>query len=215
MDKSNKAIKLNLSKFAQNEFTRMADSILAYIKSITPKSQELFTFGIHSYEHGADTFKKYSEDGVVKSEVLENFTWEELEKNISGLSNFIDKYGLGKSFTLATGADVPPHRHYYTLDSMWSISMFRGDTPGTIKFFQNKNSIGAGDQSNVSLNYDDWIVSEQIKSYPGDFYSLKTWNWHGWLSDNSNLYSYCTIFYMNNTTSFDSALAAVKHIEQY
>ena len=211
-----KAIKMNLSKPVKSEFTRISDKILAYIKQITPHSEKLSTFGIHSYDDkSADTFKVYYDNGVLNAGTVENFTWKDLEDHIPELKDFIQKYSLGKSFTLAAGEDVPPHRHYYTLDSMWSISMFRGKSNGTIKFFNNKNKVGAQEQKNYSHTYDDWVCVEEITSQPGDFYSLKTWNWHGWKSHDPNLNSYCTIFYMNNTTTYKSALAAIKHIEQY
>ena len=62
-----KAIKLNLSKPVKSEFTRISDKILAYIKQITPNSEKLSTFGIHSYDDdSADTFKVYYDNGVIK-----------------------------------------------------------------------------------------------------------------------------------------------------
>ncbi len=74
MEPTLKAIKLNFSKQVKLEFIRMSDAILKYIQGITPPKQELITFGIHSYEDSADTFKAFYEDGIVKRGSFDNIS---------------------------------------------------------------------------------------------------------------------------------------------
>ncbi len=216
MKNDTKAIKLHFSKKVRSEFLRMSGKIVEYLNKITPKNQVLTAFTVHDYEDDtADVFKIYLIDGVVHMEKIVDFRWSELEENIPGLADFCEKYSLEKSFTLGVGHDVPPHRHYYTLNSMWSISMFVGDSPGTIQFCHKKDDAKAGEISLTNLCYNDWISTEKIPTQPGDFYSLRTWSWHSWQAENPKLHSLCTIFYMKNTTTVKSVLEAIKHIEQY
>ena len=131
METSTRAIRLNFPKYLKSEFTAMSDAIFQHIKKITPPTQRIGNFVVHSYEDRNEVFKVYWENGNIKAEEVKNLTWDDLENNIPGLRNFIEKYSLEKSWTIANGHAVPPHRHYYSLDSMWSISMFQGQSSGT------------------------------------------------------------------------------------
>lgn len=213
METSVRAIRLNFSKNVKSEFNKMSDLILQHIKKITPPSQFIATFVIHGYEDRTQAFKAYWEDGGMRAEEIKDLTWDDLEYNIPGLENFIKKYSLEKSWTIATGHAVPPHRHYFTKNSMWSISMFKGQSSGTIQFYHNQDKVGADELGQFSSTFDGWVCSEKIKSYAGDFYSLRTWSWHGWIADEEHLENYCTIFYMKNADTYKNALAAINRIK--
>ena len=214
MIKSNRAIRLDFSKHIKAEFLKMSDHIMDYINSITPKEQELITFGIHSYDDGKeDKFKVASLNGDMVYGWLDDISWNDLENNVKGLASFCDKYSLGRSFTFAGGNAVPPHRHYYTLNSLWSISIFKGSSSGRIKFYKSKDSGGARENLSNMGTFEDFDCVEQIKSNIGDFFSIRTWSWHGWLADDPNTSNHCIVFYMKDADSYNATLKAIEKIK--
>ena len=205
---SKRAIKIDFPRHVREEFIKMANTIVTYIKSTCQANQQLSTFTIDQYDDGiTKAYKAYTVDNGNKiiSENIDTITWEDLIIRIPGLLDFCNKYKLEPAFTLAECIDAPPHRHYHTPTSMWSISMFLGDCSGTIKFFENKEPIGAIAVDKMIRDLDRWNCSEQIKSQPGDFYSINTWLWHGWRADDLSKPSLITLFYLRNTSSYKQA----------
>lgn len=212
--KTTRSIKINFPKHIRDEFLDMNRQILNYIKSISPRNQIILTFTIDEYEDGTTSvFKSFCSVDKPYSpnfEIVENVTWRDFEINIPKLHNFCEKYNLEHAFTTAEGVNVPPHRHYHTTQSMWSITMFVGESSGTMKFYDNKNPIAANSViEKVNRDESNFTVSEEIKTMAGDFYSINTWNWHGWVADRDNASSLATLFYMKNTASYNQA---VEHI---
>ena len=84
MIKSNRAISLDFSKHIKAEFLKMSDHIMDYINSITPKEQELITFGIHSYDDGKeDKFKVALLNGDIVYESLFSKSFHETSSSDS------------------------------------------------------------------------------------------------------------------------------------
>lgn len=214
MKTSKRAIRIDFPKHIRAEYIDMSNSILSYVQSISPYGQKLNTVNI--VERGGVTIAGkiyYGDNNQYIPEALEKLTWSELESNVPKLKHFFEKYDLEHSFTLAEGVDVPPHRHHYSVDSRWSISIFMGESSGTIKFFESKEAVGAKEVTEyVQRDYSKWNVSETLKSYAGDFYSINTWNWHGWRAEDLHLNSFVCLYYMKGASTYDKALARIKQI---
>lgn len=213
---SKRAIKVDFPKHVKSEFVKIANAISRYLKSACP-DQILSSFAVDEYYDGTTSARKISytaNNGQIEYEEVKDLFWSDLVVAIPGLNEFCEKYNLEHSFILAEVIDVPPHRHFYSPNSMWSITMFLDSVSGTLKFFENGKPVGASESvDRMGKETNNWICSEQIKSSPGDFYSINTWIWHGWTADEVKNYSTVGVFYMKNAVTQKQALDSLTTIK--
>lgn len=216
MKHSKNAIRLDFPKKVRNEFQTIAKRIITFAQSRLPEHKKLMSFGIDEVNGETQSYIFYMDgqaNNELKFEFVNDLSWAELQHALPDLERFCQKYSLERSFTMAGGHDVPPHRHHYTPKSMWSITMFLGDSPGTIKFYEPTAPVKAGYQfENLSRDMNMWRCSEEIKSLPGDFYSINTWVWHGWVGSEPKLSAYGALFYIKDSTTQKDALASIERI---
>lgn len=216
MKPSRNAVRIDFSDKVRKEFKAVIERILSFVRSRLADNQILMSFGIDQVD-GVNTSYIFYQDRLDQHQVkftrLENFTWQELENNVVGLSALREKYSLETSFTMAAGHNVPPHKHHYNPKSMWSITVFSGDSPGTIKFYQPTVPMKAGyENENLSRDMSLWECVEDIKTVPGDFYSINTWVWHGWVGSEPNLSAYASLFYIKDAATQKDAVASIERI---
>lgn len=116
---------------------------------------------------------------------IENATWNDVKKMYPMLDAFFEKYNLVKFIGKIHTEVWPIHRHVFSDDDIWSLTIFDKNVKDTILNFYNVD-----DDRNKTLydtlpNECDVEPCVSISISEGDMYCINTWEWHSYFADNN------------------------------
>jgi hypothetical protein len=198
------AIKLYIS----DEERAWVDHILTkahdFVQSKIPNNEKLILFWAN--ENGVS---KDTSGGPAIAGTVEGLDWNTIQEAVPELIEIYQRYPIEKNYLLVTTQDVTPHSHP---DFGWSLTFINSKCPGKLKFFALENEDMIDDRGKVGgmAHLLNWTCIEELDTEPKDQYSLDTYTWHGWSTDDAN--PIVTVLTLKNACSYEEAYEVVSSL---
>lgn len=201
----------NLNDGAKTALYSMIEHIEAYAKALA-KDSDINAFWIHEN----DPFHYTTGDGNTFTEhVVQDKTWDKIETEIEGLSDFINNFNLTSGVVVVSSGGVPAHRHDGGPTALWSLTAMKNAVDGTVKFYYEYPDREYNPNAFILDPASELILAEEERTDNNGIYSFNTDAWHSWHPDsyetrNELIYA----FYLKDTVTIDDAVKAIDNINK-
>lgn len=212
------ALEIDFSDSVKHDIFTIIDRISVYINSFIPKEEKLTGVSVA----GPAQFRNRSAEPEPSMKIVMNpekyegyktlpfdLTWQQLENEVEGVTEFFNKYPLERSFTQARSQSVPMHRHKFNDQTKWSLTVMMQASNGTVRFYASDTDHLHEESSPPDES--KCICVDEIGLEANKMYSLSTWDWHTWDSSKFDTNALITIFYFRGAGSYEEAKAIINN----